>query len=325
MLGHSSGQSDELSQRGPERDLVDAGLRDRAGDRHECRAGLVGRPDLTEPIGSKTGDQRKLSQGLDVLYERRRLADPPLERQRRGEGRLGDAPVEELDERRLLSCNESVRDRDRSQANPLVQPGPALRNCGREGIEPFAVGSRDGHDRFARAEGLRGGGCSVQDQVREIPQEDLVLAADRLPLGAVRDHDGTSPPSRDRTKLRRRREPGPAPAQEAARLDKHRQVNGARGWEQAVDREVLVQRCGSIGRGDAGQQTWQAGRPGYLRCAHGPNGCHSEAEPFPWTEPVKVFAAASRFKTIVSRSCAPDAFVRSAVTLLPCSATTLPE
>ena len=120
MLGHSSGQSDELSQGGPERDLIDAGLRHRARDRHQCRARLVGRPDGAEPLGSETGDERELRQRLDVLHERGRFADTALERQRRGEGRLGDAPVEELNERRLLSCHESVRDRDRSQANSLV-------------------------------------------------------------------------------------------------------------------------------------------------------------------------------------------------------------
>src|SRR5439155_3734768 len=108
VLGHSAGECDELSQGSSERDLVDAGLRDPAGDRHQRRAWLLLCPGRAEPLGSETGDQRELGQRLDVLYERGRLADPALERQWRGESWLRDATVEELDERRLLSRDEPV-------------------------------------------------------------------------------------------------------------------------------------------------------------------------------------------------------------------------
>ena len=98
----------------------------------------------------------------------------------------------------------------------------------------------------------------------------------------------------------------------------------ARGRKLAVDGQVLVQGRRSSGRADAGQQTRRS-RPDELGGARSPHCRHSEEVPSPWTEPVKVLVEPSRFKTIVRRSCAPDAFLRSATSWLPCRATILPE
>ena len=52
-------------------DLVHAGPGDRAAERDERRAGLVGRPELPEPLRPEAGDQREVRERLGVLDERR--------------------------------------------------------------------------------------------------------------------------------------------------------------------------------------------------------------------------------------------------------------
>src|SRR5438874_2034857 len=260
VLCHSSRLADELSEGSPERDLVDAGLCDRAGDRHQRCPRFGRRPDRAEPLWPETGNQGKLRQRLDVLHKRRRPANTALEWPRGREGGLGNPAVQELNERRLFSGDESVGHGDSPQTNSFVQPGAPLVDRCRERFDTLPVGSRHGHDRLARAEGLRGGRGSVEDQVREVPDQDLVLAADGLTLGPVRDHDGTPALRCDRAKLRGRGEAGSAAALQPARLDECTQVDRSGVREAAVDGEVLIQCRGSFGRGDPRQEPGQCRR-----------------------------------------------------------------
>ena len=98
----------------PEGRLVDARPTDRARDGEQRRAGLLARAERTEPVGAEARDQREVRERLDVLHERRRAAEPALERPRRREGRLRVATFERVDERRLLAGDEARTGRPRA-------------------------------------------------------------------------------------------------------------------------------------------------------------------------------------------------------------------
>src|SRR5262249_23605968 len=92
-----------------------------------------------EPVGPEAGDQGELREGLDVLNQRGRAGYAALEGQRRREGRLRDAAVQELNEGRFLSRDEAVGDGDRPQAHALVEVVPALVNRRADGITVGAL------------------------------------------------------------------------------------------------------------------------------------------------------------------------------------------
>ena len=145
-----------------------------------------------EPVGAEARDQRKVSERLDVLDERRRAAEPALERERRLERRLGRPPAIALSSAvsspvtklsgtvaAVSSTRSRRRGARRSRARARhARPSPCLRDATIASRAPSACAASDG---------------AVEHEVRRVPQERLVLAARGLAFGAVRDDDGRLP------------------------------------------------------------------------------------------------------------------------------------
>ena len=77
----------------------------------------------------------------------------------------------------------------------------------------------EGDDDLARPDGHRGGEGSVEDEVRSPREQQPVLGAERLALGAVDDDDRASAPFGHGAQLDGRREARAAPAAQARPLD----------------------------------------------------------------------------------------------------------
>ena len=97
--------------------------------------------------------------------------------------------------------------------------------------------SSDRDDRFLRAECSRRRNCAVEDEVREVAKQHLVLVTDRLAFERVHNHDGASALICDRAKLAPCREPGAAAAGQSALLDQRDQFV-ALPWEALEDRRI---------------------------------------------------------------------------------------
>src|SRR5581483_5225496 len=92
------------------------------------------------------------------------------------------------------------RDGDDAEADAVPAPAPfAERRL--HGLELRPRPRIHGHERLARTD--RGGGehDAVEDKVRVAPEQQLVLAARRLALDAVRDDDGLATRLGDRPQL----------------------------------------------------------------------------------------------------------------------------
>jgi len=100
----------------------------------------------------------------------------------------------------------------------------------------------DGQNDVVHADGGCCKCCSIEHEVRHTTEQRLVLAAERLALGAVRDHELPAAPCGDRTQLRRGRESGAAAAGEPAGFDQVDQPSAKMHRRRAIDAEVLVER-----------------------------------------------------------------------------------
>ena len=118
--GEAPGVADERPKRTAERDLVHAGNADRTGERDERGPRLVDRPDRAKPLRAEAHDEPEVRERLDVLHQSRSTPDASLERPRRRERRECRAAVQELDERRLLTRDETVGDRHDTQRHTTV-------------------------------------------------------------------------------------------------------------------------------------------------------------------------------------------------------------
>src|SRR5581483_2546125 len=83
-----------------------------------------------------------------------------------------------------------------------------------DGVQRCGVLPVDADDDLAGADGGGGERRSVEDEVGQRPQEQRVLAADRLPLGPVDDDDGCPPAGGHGPELAAGGESGPSPAEE---------------------------------------------------------------------------------------------------------------
>ena len=184
-----------------------------------------------------------------------------LVRARRGERRFGRAAVQELDDRGLLAGGIPARDpghldRHRVQARRQPLPDPVL-----EAVEQAVLGAVDAQVRLAGADRLRRERHPVQHQVRKPAQQQPVLAAGRLSLGAVGHQHLAARSGRDRAHLAAHRETRAAPAGQARGLH---HVDEAPGPPQHRHRPVppLMPRQSRGLVPDAREQAGQPRRPG---------------------------------------------------------------
>ena len=144
---------------------------------------------------------------LDVLDE-----DPGFERPPSRRLRLPTAGC--VDERRLLTGDEPIRDEDEIRPFGLRPfPDRAL-----DRVDDCGAGSSDADRRLPCTDEPRRDRQSVEDEMRVVREQHCVLRTRRLTLGAVCDDGGTEVAC-DGCKLHRRRERRAASAGEAARLD----------------------------------------------------------------------------------------------------------
>ena len=203
-----------------ERHLAHDPALDRAADGEQRGAGLVGRTELAEPVRPVPGDQGDVGERLGVLDQRRTSADPSLEGSGRGERRLGDPAVHEVDERRLLTRDVARRQRDATDERTVQLRRVSGLDRPVHARQRPAAGPVDRDDDLVGADRLRGEHRAVEHEVGQRGQQEAVLGAQRLALGAVHHDDRPSPVLGDGPHLAARREGRAAAAAEPRRLDR---------------------------------------------------------------------------------------------------------
>ena len=102
---HAAGQLDQVAQRRPELDLVDARPRDVAGQAEQLRPGRALGADPGERLAALEHDERHVGQRLDVVDDGRLAEQADLDRERRLVARLAALALDRLEERRLLAAD----------------------------------------------------------------------------------------------------------------------------------------------------------------------------------------------------------------------------
>ena len=159
-----------------------------------------------------------MRQRLDVLHQGRPAATPRSKTRGCLNARPGRAPVDLAGQRRFLAGQEPRRRVDELDADAVqAGRGPLGQRRGESLVQPRVA--MQVQDRAVGADRLGGQLQAVQDQVRRVPQQGLVLVAGRLALRAVADHDGPSPLAGHGRQLAVHGKGGAAPAGQAGRLD----------------------------------------------------------------------------------------------------------
>src|SRR5579862_3348874 len=264
LLGQAAEVRDQLSEGGPQLDLVHAGLLDGAAECDERRAGGIRSPRRPEPAGAEARDECDVRERLDVLHERRRSVEPALERIRRLQRGLGLAALERAQEGRLLAGDE--RRRHGGERDVGVVASTPLGERSRQAAGGRPVRHRD--DDSPCADRAGGDHRAVEHEVRREPADGTVLRARRLALGGVGDHDWTPPRRGDGAQLGRRRERRAPAAAQARAVELFDQSRGSR---QRPERgRVLGKRKRAVAV-DVGEQARQNTRRG------GRDGCDAHA------------------------------------------------
>ena len=200
-----------------------------------------------------------MSQGLDVVHQRRVPPHAALVRARRGKGRRARPAVQVLDDGGLLAGHVPARDAGHLDRHRVQARRGSLLNRVFQQAQEAVLGPVHAQVRLARADRLRGERHAVQYQVREPAQQQLVLDAGGLALRAVSDQHLASRPGRDRAHLAPGREARPAPAGQARGLH---DVDEPLGPAQCGHRPMLplVPRQAHELRADAREQAGQARR-----------------------------------------------------------------
>ena len=102
---HAAGQLDQVAQRRPELDLVDARPRHVAGQAEELRSGRAVGADPGERLAALEHDERHVGQRLDVVDDGRLAEQADLDRERRLVARLAALALDRFEERRLLAAD----------------------------------------------------------------------------------------------------------------------------------------------------------------------------------------------------------------------------
>ena len=218
-----------------------------------------------------------MGQRLHVVHQGGPPLDAALVRPWRGEGRLARPAVQVLDDRGLLAGDVPAgdagqADRHRVEAGRLPF-GHGVVQLGQQ----VALPAVHAQVRLAGVDRAGGQRDPVQNQVRQPGQQQPVLAAGRLALGAVGDHHRLAGGVRDRPHLAPGRKPGAAPASEPGPLHEVDQPFGALPagppalclsrprasrppphWQRPV-RSLVRAQVGDPVIGHPGQQPWQAG------------------------------------------------------------------
>ena len=253
----AAGGFQQVEHRGPESQLVDAGIGDRAGDRYQCRSRVSRGPQLPVPARPVPGHERDLSQRLRVLDQRRVSPVAALEREGRHQCRLGHAAVQIVHDGALFARHVSLGpggERElraiRTRADRVVQ-----------GIDGRDGAVADLDDDLTRAHGRRGQHGAIEHQMGQTGQQQKVLRARGLGLAAVHDHELASP-SRlgDRAELDRGGEVGATAAAQAAPVDGVDQLERREPRHRAVHAQVAVHRHHVAVRVETCQQPRQRGR-----------------------------------------------------------------
>ena len=140
----------------------------------EHGSGLVARADCAEPARAEARISARWASVSGFCHERRRASDPAFVRARRRERRLRRPAVEEADDRGLLAGDEALRHVDDAHRDSVGGvPSTTLRDrVGDRGVR----GTSNGDDRLAGAERRCGEHRSIEHEVREVGEQDLVLA-----------------------------------------------------------------------------------------------------------------------------------------------------
>ena len=141
----TAGKLDEVAQRGPEFDLVDAGPLDVPGQAEELRPGRALGADARVGLPAHLEDERDVGQRLDVVDDRRLAEQTDLDRERRLVARLAALALDRLEERRFLATDV------RAGATPDLDVERETRT---EDVRPEQPGIARGSDRMANS-GLR--------------------------------------------------------------------------------------------------------------------------------------------------------------------------
>ena len=188
------------------------------------------------------------------------------------------------------------------------------------------LGATEGDDRPPRTERVGCENGAVENEVRNVPNEHLVLAARRLPLRRVDDDDRPAALGRNGRQLAARRKAAPTATTQAAPLDQVDQFRpGVR--RGSVRGEVVFKGGLPPVRRDACKQSRESRRRGGPRAvrdraAH----CASPSSRLELRiDPPTVPAPLSSLRFMTSRSFAPDGEVTSASTWLPLRPTIVPE
>ena len=269
--GRPAGGAHSVDDARAERQLDHAGMADRAGDGGEERARLVDGPARAEPGRPPLGDLRDVRRGLDVDHQRRPSTDAALEHPRRFGGGLGLAAVEEVDERALLAGHEASGHGGDVDARGRFAGTVAGVERRVDGGHRRTVGAVEADDDAVGARRGGGGQRAVEDEVRDPGQQDAVLGAGRLALGAVDHHRGPAPAGGHGAHLDRRRERRAAAAAQAGRGDLVDEVVGrpVRDRPRRCDRATMLgQRDGAIT--ESAQQPRRPDRAGRAECGRVP-------------------------------------------------------
>ncbi len=249
-----------------------------------------------------------MGQRLDILHERRATGDPALRRPRRDEGRLARSAVEHADERGLLAGEEAAgRGHD---ADPRAVAPFAQGDLGRAQRPPGL--RRDGDDDLAGPDGVRGGERAVEHGVRRALEQQTVLGAHRLALGAV-GHDHAAPSlAGDGLELGGRGERAPAASAQPRGAD----LADQRVRRPRLELEPAVQLVVSLE-----PESLAAAHPGDQAREHG----HPRVPVAGLAERRPSTLVAASFRRRRRRSALPSADPTSASTALPLSRSTRPS
>src|ERR1019366_5689997 len=136
--------------------------------------------------GTVTGDERELREGLDVMYECRPSAEPAFREPGRLAGGSRCAILDPVHDSAGFTGDEPVRGGHDLDPDPL-RAGPAALGCG----SVHDLTDRVMHDNHHLAS-ANYPGCEdrpVQHQLWRPGEQDLILGARGLALGAVRHND----------------------------------------------------------------------------------------------------------------------------------------
>jgi hypothetical protein len=228
--------------------------------------GLLGGAELAEPVRPEAQDLGQVGQRLDVVDQGRGAVDAALERPWRRAGGHGRPSVQPVDQRRLLAGDVSRwdgRQPDRHAGLRAAALGQGLP----DGVERGGGGLVDADDHLAGADRGSRQQRAVEHQVWGHGEQQLVLAAAGLALGAVDHHHRRTPALADGAQLDPGREAGAASTAEAGPLDGGDQlVSGPAGPRRRRIRQAVPRvRDGPAPPVDAHQQAGQARRSGQGR------------------------------------------------------------